>query len=152
MVIKGEQVVLEPATIDELDVIYQWENDPDYWLVSNTVVPYTREQIETFLLNNKDIYETGQLRLMIKSKDERIAGCVDLYDFDPKNKRSGIGILIDPIFRGKGLGLEAINLLATFCFEKLDLNSLYAEVLVTNPSSIKLFESAHFELTGIKKA
>ena len=40
---------------------------------------------------------------MILNADGLPLGCIDLFDFDPVNMRVGVGVLIDPQFRGKRL-------------------------------------------------
>lgn len=152
MRIAGKDTVLDLPTEEDVDTITAWENDPSHWLVSDTLAPYSREQILDFVQQNDDIYESGQLRLMIRSLDgvERI-GCIDLYGFDPKNRRVGVGILVDPDFRGRGLAREALALLVDYCKNDLEMHGVYAEVLSNNPSSQHLFKSVGFEQTGIRK-
>lgn len=151
VILTGEHIILEfPDKID-IDILTNWENDPKNWLVSDTVAPFSREQIALFIAENKDIYEAGQLRFMIRTRNSReSAGCVDLYDFDPKNKRVGVGVLIDERFRGKGIAREALSLLISFCFDQLEVHCVYAEVLATNTSSKNLFESLSFLCTGTR--
>jgi diamine N-acetyltransferase len=148
----GTDTILSLPTEQDVDTITAWENDPEHWLVSDTLAPYSREQILDFVQNNADLYQSGQLRLMIRSSvgDDRI-GCIDLYGFDPKNKRVGIGILVDASYRGRGLAREALALLVDYCKDDLEMHSVYAEVLSNNPSSQHLFESVGFEQTGVRK-
>lgn len=151
MMLKGQKVSLRTPEKRDVDLIFRWENDPDNWLVSNTVAPYTHEEIEAFVDRVPDLYEDQQIRWMIESQERDVVGCVDLFDLDPKNRRVGIGILIDKDFRGKGFGHEAIDLVLEFCFSDLELHSVYAEVLLSNDSSQFLFEAAGFKKVGEKQ-
>ncbi len=55
---------LEP---EDLELLYEWENNRSYWAVSNTITPYSKYTLKRFLENShKTIYETGQIRLMIE--------------------------------------------------------------------------------------
>lgn len=153
MRIEGIDTVLSLPEETDVDTITAWENDPEHWLVSDTIAPYSREQILDFVQHNLDIYQSGQLRLMIRSKDEQAqVGCIDLFAFDPKNRRVGVGILVDAAYRGRGLAREALSLLLTYCKNDLEVYSVYAEVLSNNPSSQHLFESLAFERTGVRKS
>ena len=79
-------------------------------------------------------------------------GCVDLFDFDPKNKRAGVGILIaDRKDRGKGFATEALHLIMDYGFEILDLHQIYSNVRVDNENSVALFKRVGFEITGLKQ-
>lgn len=143
--------MLRAAEPSDAKKIYEWENNPEHWLVSNQVAPTSMRQIEQFLENDVDIFVHRQMRLMFDDFAGTQVGCVDLYEFDPKNHRVGLGILVDPAFRGKGFGNEALLLTLNYAFELLEIQCVYAEVLVSNQVSVQLFESAGFEKTGMKK-
>ena len=102
---------LEP---EDLECLYQWENDMDLWEVSDTLTPFSlftlKKYIETCHL---DIYTTKQLRLMIERVDTNARiGLVDLYDFDPYHQRAGIGIMIHNTENQKqGFATAAIRLM-----------------------------------------
>jgi diamine N-acetyltransferase len=138
---------LEP---EDLDVLYRWENDSSLWHYGNTMAPYSRFSLKKYLSESRlDIFQSRQLRLVITLKPARIAvGTVDLYDFDPMNKRAGIGILIDKDYRRRGLALQALNLLEEYAFRFLMMKQLYAFVPEKNEASIELFKSGGFEQSG----
>ena len=93
-----------------------------------------------------------QLRLCICGTDGQPLGLIDLFDFDPKNRRAGVGIVIArPRDRNKGLGAEALALLCDYAFKTLDLHQVYANILAGNRESIHLFEKMGFEKVGVKK-
>ncbi len=79
-------------------------------------------------------------------------GLIDLFDFDPKHRRAGIGIVIlDKADRNNGHGSEALSLLCNYAFTVLNLNQVYANVGEENQASIQLFKKMGFELAGVKK-
>ena len=142
---------LEP---EDLEFVYHIENNEDIWEVSNTSTPYSRFLIKQYLENaQQDIYEAKQLRLAIcLANDNRIIGLIDLFDFDPKNLRAGIGIVIENTKdRVQGFGKEALELLINYSFTKLNLHQLYANIGTENTASLKLFSNFGFQKIGIKK-
>lgn len=152
MFIKNDIVTLRIAEPHDAELIYRWENDMEVWRDSETRVPYSRLQIEEFLLNNNDLTSMKQLRLMIEdTQNGAQVGCIDIYDYDEFNGRAGFGILIDENYRGRDFAKNAISLLLKYCFNTLLLNQIYALVLATNVNSIKLFESIGFVRCGLKK-
>lgn len=152
MFIKNDIVTLRIAELHDAELIYRWENDMEVWRDSETRVPYSRLQIDEFLLNNNDLTSMKQLRLMIEdTRNGAQVGCIDIYDYDEFNSRAGFGILIDEKYRGKDYAKNAISLLLKYCFNTLLLNQIYALVLATNVNSIKLFESIGFIRCGLKK-
>jgi diamine N-acetyltransferase len=77
---------------------------------------------------------------------------IDLFEFDPKNNRAGIGILIkNNDDRNQGIGTESLELLIKYAFYNLNLNQLYANIDSENTASLKLFAKFGFQKIGIKK-
>lgn len=152
MFIKNDMVSLRMAEPNDADNIYRWENDMQVWRDSETRVPFSKHQIEQFLLTNNDLVSEKQLRFVVEdAKLGTSVGCIDIYDYDEFNLRAGIGILIDENFRSKGYAKNAIRLLLDYCFNTLLLNQIYTLVLATNISSLFLFESLGFERCGVRK-
>lgn len=152
MFTKNDMVILRMAEPNDADLIYRWENDMNVWRDSETRVPFSKHQIEQFLLSNNDLMSERQLRLMIDdAKNGTPVGCIDIYDYDEFNSRAGIGILIDEKYRGMGYAKNATNLLLDYCFNTLLLNQIYVLVLATNIESCLLFESLGFERCGVRK-
>jgi diamine N-acetyltransferase len=152
--LKGQHIYLRALEPEDLEFVYQLENDESVWEISQTQTPYSRFLIRQYLDNaQQDIYEAKQLRLAICKNDSfQAIGLIDLFDFDPKNKRAGIGILIqNEENRLKGFGRQALELLIHFAFERLEVHQLYANIATTNEASIALFTTFGFECVGIKK-
>ena len=151
--LKGEHIYLRALEPKDLDFLYQLENDTSIWEISGTVKPYSKKVLKLYLENaHRDIYDVKQLRLCICNTKDDCIGLIDLFDFDPKNRRAGMGIVIaDPNQRNKGLGAEAISLLCEYVFSVLDLNQLYANILEDNEASIKLFQKMGFKKIGVKE-
>ena len=62
----NREISLRALEPEDLELLYDWENDMSNWLISNTMSPFSRFTLKRYLENShKDIYETGQLRLMI---------------------------------------------------------------------------------------
>lgn len=152
--LKGKNIYLRALEPNDLEFIYEVENNESLWLVSNTQTPYSRFLIRQYLENaNQDIYEAKQLRLAIcKETDFPAIGLIDLFEFDPKNNRAGIGILIkNRGDRNAGIGSEALDLLVQYSFRHLNLHQLYANISVDNLISTSLFTKFGFRQIGIKK-
>lgn len=154
IMLTGEKIKLRALEPTDLDVLYQWENDTTIWLVSGTITPFSKLVLKQYIVDtHQDIYTAKQLRLMIELlQEKKPIGCIDLFDFDPKNKRAGIGILIgDTKARNNGYASEALTLLIQYAFTVLDLHQLYANILIENEQSAQLFKKHSFQKIGIKK-
>src|SRR4051812_12859125 len=115
MQLVGELIQLRALEPTDLNCLYEWENDLSIWSVSGTIAPFSKYTLEEYLKTaHQDVYTTKQLRLMIDltvvddedsgdGHESKSIGCIDLFDFDPRNKRAGVGILIaNNINRGRG--------------------------------------------------
>lgn len=151
--LKGKHIYLRALEPEDLEFVHKIENDTSLWHLSDTQTPYSRFLIKQYLENaQQDIFEAKQLRLAICSRDNETLGLIDVFDFDAKNKRAGIGIVIqDEANRNLGYGKEALVLLIDFCFHTLHLHQVYANISEDNVASLKLFETSGFIKIGLKK-
>jgi diamine N-acetyltransferase len=151
---KYKNIKLRALEPEDLELLYEWENDDNYWSISNTVSPFSRFTLKRYIENShKNIFETGQQRFMIEHvEDEVTIGTIDVFDFDPFHKRAGIGILIaDKAYRRKGYASMSLICLINYCFKTLQLHQLYCNILASNTGSINLFKKHGFVEIGIKK-
>lgn len=151
---KYEKIRLRALEPEDLELLYEWENNDSYWVISNTVSPFSKYTLKRYMENShKSIYETGQLRLMIDlTEEKKTIGTIDIFDFDPFHGRAGIGILIaDEAQRKKGYASMSLKCLIDYCFRTLQLHQLYCNILANNCESIDLFKKMGFTESGIKK-
>ena len=132
---------IEPS---DLPFLYQWENDATSWADSDTHNPLSRHDLHQYIENNTgDIYRDGQLRLMIEQGGQTL-GCIDLFDFDARNRKAAIGMYIAQEARGKGVGSEAVKQLLNYAFDFLHLRMVYAIISVNNHSCSHIYEKLGF--------
>ena len=151
--LEGNIVYLRALEPQDLEFLYKLENNPDIWEISGTLTPYSKQVLRRYLDNaHRDIFDVKQLRLCICNTSQEAIGFVDLFDFDPKNRRAGVGIIIaEESNRNKGAGSEALSLLENYAFSVLDLRQLYANVTEENTASLQLFDKMGYERVGVKK-
>lgn len=152
--LQSQNIYLRALEPEDLLFVYEIENDENIWEVSNTQTPYSQFLIKQYLENaHQDIYEAKQLRLVIcRNKDFKAIGLIDLFDYDPRNNRAGIGIVIkDETNRNQGFGAQALELMIQYSFLKLNIHQLFANINPENSASIALFTKFEFEKIGTKK-
>ena len=139
---------LEP---NDLEMVYDIENDKSLWVYSNTTSPFSRHTLKKFIENSHlDIIEHKQLRLVI-TDDEQSYGFIDLYDYDFINRRVGVGIIIFKKYRSRGIGLSSLQLTENYLLEHVPIHQVYANISSKNKESISLFEKSGFVNIGLKK-
>ena len=152
--LKGDFIYLRALEPEDLEFLYSLENNESIWEVSNTTVPFSKFILKQYLENSyKDIFEAKQLRLVIcKSDSNKAIGCIDLFDFEPKHKRIGVGIIISSKEDSqKGYATEGLKLIIDYVFLHLNLHQIYANITEDNTASLSLFIKANFKKVGVKK-
>lgn len=141
-------VTLRPPEPYDIDTILRWENDTVAWTSATTAAPFTRRNIEDYVMSyDPDIFATRQLRLIIEHEGVAV-GAVDLFDFDPVNRRAGMGIVIDPTERRRGLAGRALTLLARYGASRIGLHQIWAMAAADNEASRRLLLSAGYVTAG----
>ena len=153
MLLRGQNIHLRALEPSDVEPMYRWENDPAVWGVSGTVAPFSREILRAFIEQQQyDIWRTHQLRLVIARNDDATAvGAVDLFDFDPLNRRAGVGVLVADGERGRGYASEALALLVEYARDVLMLNQLYCDIDTDNVACRALCSGCEFEECGVRR-
>lgn len=157
---------IEPS---DLPFLYQWENDASVWADGANHNPLSQQDLRDYIASTTgDIYKDGQLRLIIQSLSEAVLeqsglsslspqggltiGCIDLFDFDPRNRRAALGMYIAPEHRGKGVGKAALEQLEAYAFGFLHLRCLYAVIATNNEPCTALYRNAGYTPSSPLKA
>ncbi|MFW6309744.1 MAG: GNAT family N-acetyltransferase [Prolixibacteraceae bacterium] len=151
--LKYGKISLRPLEPEDIDLLYQWENNMEIWEVSNTKAPFSRHILAVYIKESaRGIYETKQLRLIIQNENRQPVGAVDLFDFEPYHLRAGVGILIHKTEdRNRGYATDALTALSNYALTTLGLKQLFANISEDNVTSIRLFEKNGFKKAGVKK-
>ena len=138
---------LEP---DDFDFLYEAENEESLWHVGELKQPISLHTIQAYLENaHQPIEDAKQARFAICARSGQLIGLIDLFDYDAKNQRAGLGVVILEEFRGKGLAQEAIERVKKYAKEHLLLHQLHAEIQEQNEKSLALFKRCGFDVSGM---
>jgi len=152
--LENEELLLRALEPEDLDILYEWENNAELWKYGSTLTPYSKFSLRDYLTDSlQGILYTRQLRLMaVEKKFRNMVGTVDLYDYDPIHQRAGIGILVDAQQRHKGFGKQILLLTADYAFGVLHLNQLYAYIPLSNTISFDLLTKCGYKQSGLLKS
>ncbi len=138
-------VKLRAMEPEDLDLLYQIENDSSIWHVETNNVPYSRYVLHDYIAHaSGDIYTDKEVRMMIDNEQGETVGIVDLVNFSPQHQRAEIGIVIKDGCRNLGYANAAIRKIMSYAHDVVHLHQLYAIVEATNEISLNLFESLGF--------
>ena len=134
---------------EDLDLLYKIENDRQLWNVGNTNVPYSRYLLHDYIARSTgDIYTDHQVRLVVENGVGDTVGLADLVNFDAKNLRAEVSIVIIDSYRRNYYGETALCQLADYASKTLHLHQLYAIVHHTNTVARHLFKKCGYKETN----
>ncbi len=142
-----KNISLKDVQNSDIPFIYEWENDPQNWVVSERYKPYTLEEIIALIASSNDYLEFRQKRWMIwKNSSNQPIGTIDLFQGDLPATEAGIGILIaTENNRRQGFAEEAIEAAVRFAAENLAIDTFQVTIHSTNIASVRLFEKCGFK-------
>lgn len=141
-ILESREIVLRALEPEDLELLYQWENESEFWYTSGRQSPLSRFQLKQYIAQAEfDIFANNQLRFVIQSREEKRAiGTVDLFDFDIYHSRVALGLYVDKSARGKGYARMALEMVERYVFDYLQVHQLYVQISEKNPDSRRLFE------------
>ena len=140
------QIRLRALEPEDLDFLYEMENDEDLWGVGCTNVPYSRQMLLDYITTaTADIYVDKQVRMMMENEHGEVVGMIDLMNFDPRHLRAELGIVVKKEFCGKGIATSAIRHLQQYAKNVLHLHQIYAIVAENNKNAIKMLKGVGFQ-------
>lgn len=146
------QVVLRALEPEDLENLYEIENDENIWGVGNTNVPYSHAVLLDYIASaTGDIYTDKQVRLMVENAHGEVVGIVDLMNFDPRHRRAEVGIVVKKAFRHQGYATAILCKVKDYALHVLNLHQIYAIVGESNKVSLKMLKSSGFQGTKVLK-
>tara|TARA_A100001011_G_scaffold59430_1_gene58953 strand:- start:3701 stop:4216 length:516 start_codon:yes stop_codon:yes gene_type:complete len=146
------KINLRALELDDLDFLFEIENNRKLWKISHTILPFSKYYLEKYIKeSNLDIFSEKQFRFVICFENKHPIGLIDLFDFDPVSHRAGIGIVIKSEHRKKSYALESIKLIEDISKKDLQIHQLYVNVGIDNKISLDLFNKLGYTEIGIKK-
>lgn len=131
---------------EDLDFVYDIENEQESWGESLNTVPFSRYLLHDYIANaSADIYADKQVRMIIENDKGQAIGCADLFDFDPNNLRAEIGIIVHKEHRRKGYASSAMQSVMHYASTTIHLHQIYAIVGEHNEASLRLFSKLGFK-------
>jgi RimJ/RimL family protein N-acetyltransferase len=132
---------LEPFTKKDFSRLISWiDNKEELIQFAGPVFnfPLTEDQLEKYLENKN----TNAFKV-IETTSNQIIGHCEVYLTETSAKLSRI-LIGTKSFRGKGLGLEVVNLLLEKCFKEFKSSLVELNVYDWNIGAIKCYEKAGF--------
>jgi RimJ/RimL family protein N-acetyltransferase len=155
-VLAGDQVVLRPVVAQDIPALLAALADPEVLRLTGSVHDDTeviagedqeQELREYYAARNQ---QPDRLDLaVIDRASGRCVGEVVLNEWEEGNRSCNFRTMIGPDGRDRGLGTEALRLIAGYGFEVLGLHRISLEVYAFNPRARRVYEKVGFVAEGV---
>lgn len=147
---EGSLVLLRPLERGDLNERYlSWLNDPEVTRYTEIgTFPSTAEDLENYyrsVIGSKN----DVMLAVVEKRSGRHIGNVKLGPIHWVHRRATFGILIgEKEFWGKGMGLEATQLMVSYGFDRLNLHRMDLGVFAEHEAAVRCYEKAGFKVEG----
>ena len=153
--LSGRRVYIRPFLEKDLPYLLRWFNDHDGLLqFLGSPLPNTEAREREWIANQvKDKQAPEGVVFMIVLKKGNIPiGTMGLHGINWIDRKALTGASIgEDVYRGKGYGSEAKELLLRYAFESLGLNCISSTVIASNARSIRYNEKCGYVHEGIMR-
>ncbi len=140
-------VILRPPCESDVEAAYEWDRDPE--LAAWNGRPPIKISLEAARRDYLSRWKDASVKTFILESraDGEPIGMATLYDFRNGSCELGIKIGRDDL-RGHGHGAEAVELLLSYCFDVMGLNTVRGSTLAHNVRMQRVFEKLGFKESG----
>lgn len=98
-------------------------------------------------INSPDVV---RFEILEKATKKPVGFCL-IHDIEPKVRSAKVAVFMcDPVYRFRGFGSEALNLLCKYALYELKLHSLWCEIPSYNSGAISIFKKQGFTECGTR--
>ena len=142
--LRGARVVLRPGRADdepELRAGFATAEVARWW-------PTPTDEEFTELLENRD----PDVDVWMVEVEGRVVGLIQAYEeSDPMYRHAGIDLVLHPDVHGRGIGPEAIRVLARHLFDDRGHHRIVIDPNAANARAIRAYEKVGFRRVGVMR-
>ncbi|QCB94225.1 GNAT family N-acetyltransferase [Cellulomonas shaoxiangyii] len=148
--LQGEMIVLRPVRADDVDAMWDMLTDPEGNRLTGTTRTVTREEVAAWCASREAAEGRYDFAVTANGSDE-YRGEIVLDEVDEDVRCAGLRLAMRPMYRGRGYGTEAIELVLGFAFDGLGMHRVELEALSINARAVSLYENIGFRVEGRRR-
>ena len=152
--LKGKKTLLRSIARDDLERIWQFNNDVEVELAGGGDPPIPQSLSRLYAEYDNEISKGGRdgSQFAIEAEGKCIGQCA-LFNFNETSQTCELGITIgDKAYWGHGYGRDALQCLLDYAFRLRNIRRVYLSVNGNNPRAIRAYESCGFIEEGRLRA
>lgn len=146
-VIKTDRLVLRPMTFSDVSALKEWMPDKSIYAFWGKGPGRSEKNPELLFEKEKKPSKSFHLGIALKDTD-KVIGDIWIYLIE-NDRMASTALRLSSVHQGKGYGTEALNAMTRFCFEKTELQRLWANVDVRNTASFSMLEKCGYTREGL---
>lgn len=148
--IKGERIILRTPITSDAPEIYKQVRKADVRRM--TLIPKPEsvaDSLRFIRFTQSSLRKKTDMILAIEEKaNRRILGMIGIHNISLKSKNSELGYWLGKQHWGKGYASEAVKMMLSHAFLKLRMQRVYAYVISSNETSIRVLDKRGFSYEG----
>ncbi|MER5873060.1 GNAT family protein [Streptomyces sp. NPDC002044] len=146
---RGRGIVLAPLDADDAELMHTWRSDPvaaheiGFWPRSLSSL---RERME----RDRDDHERDDFTVLLP--DGTPIGHIALVDQDMVDGTASVHLMMDPRYRGRSHGTDALDALADLAFGELPMQRVEAITHTGNTAALTVLAKAGFVHEGVRRS
>jgi aminoglycoside 6'-N-acetyltransferase len=142
VLLRGERVLLRPGRAEDVGALVRIRNEPE------VAGRWGSEDIEDEVREGFVGNEEG----LVVEVDGEVVGAIQYgEEEDPMYRHANVDIFLTTSHHGRGLGTEAVRLLARYLFEERGHHRLTIDPAADNAAAIRAYEKVGFRPVGIMR-
>ncbi len=146
-VLKTDRLILRSFEIEDAPYLFSMRTDDKVMQYVDSTRPKKLKDTEEKIVQMKNDFDhkKGISWAITSKKSNKVIGYAGLWRLWKEHLRAEIGYLLHPEFWGHGIMFEALTIILTFSFQKLQLHSIEANVNEQNIVSMTLLRRLGFQ-------
>ena len=151
--LETERLRLFPAGEEHKDAIHSILKNPRVRNSIRSEVLDTADKYDQWWQRRVNLCKDGSMLqwCVYKKDDGSFCALLTLKEISENNSRAELGYSLLPEYWGIGVGTEAVGSVMRYAFDKIELHTLFAQVLEINVKSKKLIDKLGFIQEGCFK-
>ncbi len=146
----GLKFILSPTSTKYYDCYTTWLSDNLVMRGLGWSEPLTEQAQKKWFKQGANSATTVRFEIIEKATKKPVGFCM-IYDIDTVVSSGKVAVyMCDPVYRYRGFGNEALNLLVKYALFDLKLHSLWCEVPSYNSAGLSLFKKQGFTECGTR--
>ncbi len=149
--LSAERVRLRWLRQQDADALFRIYCDPEVTRYWSTPPMRFKAEARRLVREVHEEHSAGHLHEwgLAETDTDQVIGTCTLFNLDRDNRRAEVGFALGRTWWGRGLMAEGLTMLLDFCFARLELRRLEADVDPRNHASIRLLEQLGFRREGL---